>query len=297
VYKSVAVLKRQCANKKKKRKIKRKRRRKRTKFGTSLVTDNNNNINLSRIQYIIVGKEKPEEGAMSMYDDDDNDETIYGYGSFDRSFTKNKGRMLNETSFGGLNNIQNIYSGELIPIYNERPHFLTPTVLFNYSDKQEYYRDLQENEIQNFNWHVFNPFNTQALKKEEEKINLHDGIRRDIQRMKKTRRDGSPKKQKPKAQQQQQQQQQQPVVEVEDEEELDEEDGYSDIEFGRRRRKRKKTKRKRKKAKRKFGRQVAKRSNEKLWRRIQQKYYKSNKGGKPGQWSARKAQLAVQQLV
>tara|TARA_B100000941_G_scaffold29622_1_gene17518 strand:- start:895 stop:2466 length:1572 start_codon:yes stop_codon:yes gene_type:complete len=60
-------------------------------------------------------------------------------------------------------------------------------------------------------------------------------------------------------------------------------------------RKRKKAKRKRKKAKRKFGRQVAKRSNEKLWRRIQQKYYKSNKGGKPGQWSARKAQLAVQE--
>ena len=73
--------------------------------------------------------------------------------------------------------------------------------------------------------------------------------------------------------------------------------------FGRRRkrkrkkvkRKRKKVKRKRKKVKRKFGRKVAKRSNEKLWRRIQQKYYKSNKGGKPGQWSARKAQLAVQE--
>ena len=45
----------------------------------------------------------------------------------------------------------------------------------------------------------------------------------------------------------------------------------------------------------KFGREVAKRTNEKLWRRIQQKYYKSNKGGKPGQWSARKAQLAVQE--
>ena len=28
---------------------------------------------------------------------------------------------------------------------------------------------------------------------------------------------------------------------------------------------------------------------------FQQKYYKSNKGGKPGQWSARKAQLAVQE--
>ena len=66
--------------------------------------------------------------------------------------------------------------------------------------------------------------------------------------------------------------------------------------FGKR--KRKKTKRKRKvkkKVKRNFGRQVAKRSNEKLWRSIQQKYYKSNKGGKPGQWSARKAQLAVQE--
>lgn len=49
------------------------------------------------------------------------------------------------------------------------------------------------------------------------------------------------------------------------------------------------------KRKSKFGRQVAKRTDEKLWRRIQQKYHKSNKGGKPGQWSARKAQLAVQE--
>ena len=44
-----------------------------------------------------------------------------------------------------------------------------------------------------------------------------------------------------------------------------------------------------------FGKNVAIRTNEKLWRRIQQKYHKSNKGGKPGQWSARKAQLAVQE--
>jgi hypothetical protein len=44
-----------------------------------------------------------------------------------------------------------------------------------------------------------------------------------------------------------------------------------------------------------FGKKVAIRTNEKLWRRIQQKYHKSNKGGKPGQWSARKAQLAVQE--
>ena len=44
----------------------------------------------------------------------------------------------------------------------------------------------------------------------------------------------------------------------------------------------------------KFGREVAKRTNEN-YGDIQQKYYKSNKGGKPGQWSARKAQLAVQE--
>ena len=66
--------------------------------------------------------------------------------------------------------------------------------------------------------------------------------------------------------------------------------------FGKRRKKRKGKKiKRRKKRKMSFGKKVAIRTNEKLWRRIQQKYHKSNKGGKPGQWSARKAQLAVQE--
>lgn len=38
---------------------------------------------------------------------------------------------------------------------------------------------------------------------------------------------------------------------------------------------------------------VTKRTNEKLWRRIVSKVRGSSKGGKTGQWSARKAQLAV----
>ena len=36
-----------------------------------------------------------------------------------------------------------------------------------------------------------------------------------------------------------------------------------------------------------------KRSNEKLWKTIQHKVSNGSKGGLPGQWSARKAQLAV----
>lgn len=36
-----------------------------------------------------------------------------------------------------------------------------------------------------------------------------------------------------------------------------------------------------------------KRSNEKLWKTIQRKVSNGSKGGLPGQWSARKAQLAV----
>jgi len=38
---------------------------------------------------------------------------------------------------------------------------------------------------------------------------------------------------------------------------------------------------------------TAVRSNESMWKRIVASIKKSNKGGKPGQWSARKAQLAV----
>ena len=35
------------------------------------------------------------------------------------------------------------------------------------------------------------------------------------------------------------------------------------------------------------------RSNPKLWESVKKKVTKGSKGGKPGQWSARKAQLAV----
>lgn len=36
------------------------------------------------------------------------------------------------------------------------------------------------------------------------------------------------------------------------------------------------------------------RSNEALWKRVKAEVLRSNKGGNPGQWSARKAQLSVQ---
>lgn len=36
-----------------------------------------------------------------------------------------------------------------------------------------------------------------------------------------------------------------------------------------------------------------KRTNEALWNDIKEKFLKSDKGGNPGQWSARKAQMAV----
>ena len=39
---------------------------------------------------------------------------------------------------------------------------------------------------------------------------------------------------------------------------------------------------------------VAKKKNPKLWNRIKNQVKASGKGGKPGQWSARKAQLATQ---
>ena len=38
---------------------------------------------------------------------------------------------------------------------------------------------------------------------------------------------------------------------------------------------------------------TAKKSNPKLWETVKAKVTKSAKGGKPGQWSARKAQMAV----
>lgn len=37
------------------------------------------------------------------------------------------------------------------------------------------------------------------------------------------------------------------------------------------------------------------RTNEKLWQSIKRKWHRGSKGGKPGQWNARKAQLAVQE--
>ena len=40
---------------------------------------------------------------------------------------------------------------------------------------------------------------------------------------------------------------------------------------------------------------VAKKTNEDLWDRVKTKVTKADKGGKAGQWSARKAQLATQE--
>ncbi|MGD2170184.1 MAG: hypothetical protein PVI40_08105 [Chlamydiota bacterium] len=40
-------------------------------------------------------------------------------------------------------------------------------------------------------------------------------------------------------------------------------------------------------------RKIAVKSDAKLWQQIKNKVQASNKGGKPGQWSARKAQLAA----
>lgn len=40
-------------------------------------------------------------------------------------------------------------------------------------------------------------------------------------------------------------------------------------------------------------RKTAKRTDEQLWRRIVKRVTREGRGGKPGQWSARKAQLAV----
>ncbi|KAB0546467.1 hypothetical protein F7R01_21350 [Pseudomonas argentinensis] len=39
---------------------------------------------------------------------------------------------------------------------------------------------------------------------------------------------------------------------------------------------------------------TAKKTHPKLWNKVKQRVTKGDKGGKPGQWSARKAQLAVQ---
>ncbi len=38
---------------------------------------------------------------------------------------------------------------------------------------------------------------------------------------------------------------------------------------------------------------IAKKTNPKLWEKVKKQVTDSSKGGKPGQWSARKAQLAV----
>lgn len=40
---------------------------------------------------------------------------------------------------------------------------------------------------------------------------------------------------------------------------------------------------------------TAKKTNPKLWERVKAKVTRSDKGGRPGQWSARKAQLATQE--
>jgi hypothetical protein len=150
------------------------KRKRRRKFGTTNLVKSKN---LLRKQYIIIGKETPEEGAMSMYEPV---ETIYGYGSFDRHFNKSKRTMLHETSFVGINNIPTIYDGELIPIYNERPHirgdvFYHEEELDNKS-LENFRKFNYETEGHNFDWYVFNPFNNKGLKNEENIISLHKSL-------------------------------------------------------------------------------------------------------------------------
>ena len=152
------------------------KRKRRRKFGT---TSSVKDTNLLRKQYIIIGKEKPEEGAMSMYEPV---ETIYGYGSFDRNFNKNKRTMLHETNFVGINNIPTIYNEELIPIYNERPNF-RGSVFYHEEEldnvtKEGFRKFNHETESNNFDWYVFNPFNDKGLKNEEDKISKIKGYTR-----------------------------------------------------------------------------------------------------------------------
>jgi hypothetical protein len=254
VYKSVAVLKRQCAKKKKrrtrkkpvkKRKVKKKRKRKvkrRRKFGT---TSSVKDTNLSRKEYIIIGKEKPEEGAMSMYEPV---ETIYGYGSFDRYFNKSKRTMLHETSFVGINNIPTIYDGELIPIFTERPHirgdvFYHEEELDNKS-LENFRKFNYEIEGNNFDWYVFNPFNNKGLNKEEDIISLHEGLIRHKRKRKGHSRVNIPTTPKKRRIVIHQRRSNTIPIYVND---YSDDDDYSGIEFGKKRRKKVKKRRTQKK--------------------------------------------------
>jgi len=233
VYKSIKVLKRQCANKKK-RKVKRRR-----KFGTSLVPG----IDKNRIFYIIVGKRKPEEGAMSMFDDDDDDdETVYGYGQFIKY--PNKKAVL-DTMLGSFNNITKTMPREILLPIDDTPFFPTHSV---YDTGQEKFRNFNEGEKKYFKWFVFNPFHIKALEKQQKIINLDNGNRTHIKRMRTNNIINIPRPQKKIKIIPEKKYAPLPKMTVYDSDDSDSE--YDDIEFGKRRRKRK-LKRKKVKKKRK----------------------------------------------
>tara|TARA_X000000950_G_scaffold159731_1_gene195638 strand:- start:1806 stop:2945 length:1140 start_codon:yes stop_codon:yes gene_type:complete len=225
------------------------KRKRRRKFGTTSSVENNN---LSRKQYIFIGKENPEEGAMSMYEPV---ETIYGYGSFDRNFIKSKGTMLHENSFVDINNISTIYNEELIPIYNERPYIK--------ADQGDVYRIEELGNVQregfkkfdydieghNFNWYVFNPFNDKGLKNEKDKISKIEGYIRNKRKRKKHGLIIHPIRitKRTKRNPQEESNQPPPSVEMGVQDVSDYDSEYDYLEFGKKRRKKVKKRRTRKK--------------------------------------------------
>ena len=226
------------------------KRKRRRKFGT---TSSVKDTNLLREQYIIIGKEKPEEGAMSMYEPV---ETIYGYGSFDRNFNKNKRTMLHETNFVSINNIPTIYNEELIPIYNERPNFrgnIYYLIEELGSVPREGFRKFNhETESNDFDWYVFNPFNDKGLKNEKDKISKIEGRTSNkrkreeygllIYPIRRTRRTRI-------IPQEESNQTPPPSVEMGVQDVSDYDSEYDDLQFGKKRRKKVKRKRKKKKVK------------------------------------------------
>ena len=217
------------------------KKKRRRKFGT---TSSVKDTNLLREQYIIIGKEKPEEGAMSMYEPV---ETIYGYGSFDRNFNKNKRTMLHETNFVSINNIPTIYNEELIPIYNERP-YIKGNIYYHIEElgnvpRKGFRKFNHETESNNFDWYVFNPFNDKGLKNEKDKISKIEGYTR----YKNRGRVNIPKR--PRIIPQEESNQTPPFVEMSVQDVSDYDSEYDDLQFGKKRRKKVKRKRKKKKVK------------------------------------------------
>jgi len=226
------------------------KRKRRRKFGT---TSSVKDTNLLREQYIIIGKEKPEEGAMSMYEPV---ETIYGYGSFDRNFNKNKRTMLHETISVGINNIPTIFNEELIPIYNERPNFRGNIYyLIEELDNvpREGFRKFNhETESNDFDWYVFNPFNDNGLKNEKDKISKIEGSTRYKKRGRVNipkRPIIIPKRRRVIIPQKESNQTPPPSVEMSVQDVSDYDSEYDDLQFGKKRRKKVKRKRKKKKVK------------------------------------------------